>query len=252
MKSFNTKLLIISIILAGIAAYLGYSYLKEIEEASMAEPKLIKIIVAAQNIPGRTKIDSSMIKEIEINEESYLLSSIQDRSEIIGRFTKEEILEGELIPRQRLIQENTEELSLRIKEGKRAISISMSEMSGVGDLIIPGDYVDVYVTLDEYIIDRKTNQTIYPHITKLLLQNIKVLAISKEMLKKEEQRAEIPSKYSVTLAVDSSEGEKLVQAEDLGRIKLALRPLKDKDTHNTPGAIRSDIVPDKGKLIIQK
>ena len=55
MKSFNTKLLIISIILAGVAAYLGYGYLQEIEEASMVKPKLVKIIVAAQNIPGRTE-----------------------------------------------------------------------------------------------------------------------------------------------------------------------------------------------------
>lgn len=252
MKSFNTKLLIISIILAGIAAYLGYGYLKEIEEASMEKPTLVKIIVAAQNIPGRTKIDSSMIKEIEVNEESYLLSSIQDRDKIIGMFTKEEILEGELIPKKRLMEENTEDLSLRIEEGKRAVSISSNEISGVGDLIIPGDYVDVYVTVDEYTVDKKTTRTIYPHITKLLLQNIKVLAISKEMSKSDEQRIETPSKYSITLAVDSSEGEKLIEAEDLGRIKLALRPLIDQSTYDTPGAIRGDIVPDRGKLIIQK
>ena len=176
----------------------------------------------------------------------------QNGKSIIGMFTKEEILEGELIPRERLMEENTEDLSLRIEEGKRAVSISSNEISGVGDLIIAGDYVDVYVTVDEYTVDKKTTRSIYPHITKLLLQNIKVLAISKEMSKGDEKRIETPSKYSVTLAVDSSEGEKLIQAEDLGRIKLALRPLIDQSTYDTPGAIRSDIVPDRGKLIIQK
>lgn len=252
MKGFNMKLLLVSFILAIVTTYLGYSYLKQIEEASIEKPKYIKIIVATSDIPERTEINASMIEEIEVNETSYLLNSIQKKDEIIGKFTKEKILKGELIPKERLMEENAEDLSLRIPEGKRAVSVSINEMSGVGDLIKSGDYVDVYVTVDEYIIDRKTSKTIYPQITKLLLQDIQVLAVSKEMNRVDEQRIEIPVAYAVTLAVNSNQGEKLVHGEDSGRLKLALRPLTDRNIYDTPGTIRFDIVPDKGELTIQK
>lgn len=252
MKGFNMKLLLVSLILAIITTYLGYSYLKKIEDASVNKPKYIKIIVADRDIPARTKIEASMIKEIEVNETSYLLNSLQKKDEILGMFTKEKILKGESIPKERLMDENAEDLSLRIPEGKRAISVSINEMSGVGDLIKPGDYVDVYVTVDEHIVDRKTAKTIYPQITKLLLQDIQVLAVSKEMERVDEQRIDIPVAYAVTLAVNSYQGEKLVHGEDFGRLKLALRPLTDKNIYDTPGTIRLDIVPDKGTLTIQK
>ncbi|MCT4566677.1 MAG: Flp pilus assembly protein CpaB [Maledivibacter sp.] len=251
-NGFNIKLLLISLALAILATYIGYGYLKKIENASLDKPKYIKIIVAARDIPARAKIDSNMIEEIEVNETSYLLNSLQKKDEILGKFTKEKILKGELIPRERLMEEDTEDLSLRIPEGKRAVSISMDEMSGVGDLIRPGDYVDVYVTVDQYIIDKKTSKTIYPQITKLLLQDIEVLAVSKEMKRVDDQRTDIPVAYAVTLGVNAYEGEKLVHGEDFGRLKLALRPLTDKNIYNTPGTIRFDIVPEKGVFTIQK
>lgn len=251
-KRFNMKLLLVSLILAIITTYLGYSYLKKIEDVSVNKLKYIKIIVADRDIPARTKIEASMIKEIEVNETSYLLNSLQKKDEILGKFTKEKILKGELIPRERLMDENTEDLSLRIPDGKRAISVAINEMSGVGDLIKPGDYVDIYITVDEYIVDRKITKTIYPQITKLLLQDIQVLAVSKEMERVDKQRMDIPVAYAVTLAVNSYQGEKLVHGEDFGRLKLALRPLTDKNIYDTPGTIRLDIVPDKNPLTIQK
>lgn len=251
-NSFNMKLLLVSLILAMLATYIGYDYLKEIENTSIDKPKYIKIIVAARDIPARAKIDASMIEEIEVNETSYLLNSLQKKDEILGKFTKGKILKGELIPKERLMEENTEDLSLRIPDGKRAVSVSINEMSGVGDLIRPGDYVDVYVTVDEYIIDRKTSKTVYPQITKLLLQDIEVLAVSKEMERIDEKRTDIPIAYAVTLAVNAYQGEKLVHGEDFGRLKLALRPLTDKKIYNTPGAVRFDIVPEKGTFTIQK
>lgn len=252
MKSFNVKLLLVSLILALITTYVGYSYLKRIEEASVKKPKYIKILVAAEDIPKRTKIEPSMIKEIEVIQESYLLSSIQNKDEIIGMFTKEIILAGEPIPAERLIEENKEDLSLRIPVGKRGISISADEMGGVGDLIKPGDSVDVYVTFDEYVLDGKNTKTLYKQMTKLLLQNIQVLAISKEMERTDDQRLDTPVLYSITLAVNTEEGERLIFGEDSGKIKLALRPLNDKNIYDTSGIIRHDLTPEKGRLTTQK
>lgn len=251
MKSFNIKLIIISLILASLTTYLGYSYIKKLEEES-SNIKYKKILVASVNIPPRTRITSKMIEEIEIIEKSYLLNSLESKQEIVGKYTKGRVLKGEVIPSERLMEDGMEDLSLRISQGKRAISISVDEMSGVGDLIKPSDYVDIYVTVDEMGIDNRNTTTIYPQATKLLLQNIQVLAVSKEMNRTDNQRQESPNRYAVTLEVSPGQGEKLVLGEDLGRLKMALRPLTEQRIFETPGVIRGDLVPDKGRMMIQK
>lgn len=251
MKNFGAKLILISLVLATLTTYLGYTYIKKLEVES-SNIKYKKILVASVDIPSRTKITSKMIKEIEVNEQSYLLNSIDAKEEILGKYSKDRILKGEVIPSERLMEEEKEDLSLRISEGKRAISISVDEMSGVGDLVKPRDYVDIYVTVDEVRVDSRNTTTIYPQISKLLLQNIEVLAISKEMNRTDKQRKESPDRYSVTLAVSPKQGEKLVLGEDLGRLKMALRPLREGKIFETSGAARGDLVPDKGKMTIQK
>lgn len=251
MKNNNKKILIIAVIMALITSFVGYKFLTDIKPSSTNVEEM-KLIVAAEDIPPRTKIEPNMIKEIKVPSESYILDSIQDREKLIGSFTKEQILEGEIIPKQRLIQEDKKDLALRIPDGKRAISISVDEYSGVADLIKPGDNVDVFVTLEEYTIEDERIKIMYPKITKLLLQNLKVLAISQEMNRKDAHRIEIPNRYSITLAVTPDEAEKLVLSENMGVLTIALRPQGDNKLHQTSGTIREDLVPEKGKKVFSK
>lgn len=251
MKNFNKKILIISLILALFSTYLVYKYLKSFEDDSK-RVEYIEIYVANDNIEAREKIDSKMIKKIKVAKDTYMINSLQNIDEIIGMYAKEKILKGEVIPKERLFEHVDEDLSLRIPDGKRAVSILVNEIVGVADLIKPGDYVDTFVTVDEYRIENGNTTTIFPKTTKLILQNTLVLAVSKEQNRKDEIREETPTTYAVTVAVSIDESEKLILAEDTGRLKLALRPLHEKNTFNTNGIIRNDIIPEKGKLIISK
>jgi len=56
----------------------------------------------------------------------------------------------------------------------------------------------------------------------------------------------------VTVAVSAEEGEKLVLGEEMGSIKLALRPFGDDSVYFTPGVVRNDLVTDKGKIVIPR
>lgn len=251
MKNLNKKLLILALIFSTLTTYLVFSYIKGANKVN-SEPEYIKIVVASRDIMPREKITSNMIKEIKVLKESHIINSIQDKNKIIGMYTKERIMKGEVIPQERLFKEGEEYLSFRIPKDRRAVSIAVDEMKGVADLIKPGDYVDVYVTVTEKKIENKYNNVVYPEMTKLLLQNILVLAIGKEQFAKDEDRKEIPDRYSVTLAVSATDAEKLILGEEIGVLKLALRPLKDIKINDTPGAIRNDLVPEKGKVIIEK
>jgi pilus assembly protein CpaB len=120
------------------------------------------------------------------------------------------------------------------------MSIFVNGESGVSDLIKVGDYVDVIVFLPEI---KEAERIVRPDLVKMILQNIEVLAIDKNVYRKETER-EIPPTHLVTLSVPVFEVEKLALAEDIGNIKLALRPLEGDYLHETEGTIWQEIVLD--------
>ena len=74
-------------------------------------------------------------------------------------------------------------------------------------------------------------------MAKIILQNIEILAVDKQLNREEKTNDKAIDKektltnFLVTLSVPTSEIEKLVLAESIGSIKLALRPLKDDNTY---------------------
>lgn len=249
MKSLNKKIFIFALMLALITASLTYNYLNQIKEANTTMETKIILVAAVNILPGQ-KISPNMLKEIEVRKDSYTETGVQNKNEIINKTAKEKILQGETIPSERLIQEDEKGLSYIIPEGKRALSIAINEFSGVADMIKPNDFVDIYVTVSELSINTQDSTIVYPKTSILLLQNIQILAVSKQVLKTDNERTDIPSKYAVTLAVAPSDGEKLVLGEEVGNIKLGLRGVGDDSIYLTPGVIREDLVTEKGKVVI--
>lgn len=231
----NKKIIILAVILSIITTYLIFNYINK-SQGTVKKEEFIEIYVASKNIDANTEIIANMIKKIKVNKESYMTNSIQNINEIVGKYAKDNIYIGEVIPKGRLLNNDEKDLALRIPDGYRAMSILVNEAIAVSDLLKSGDYVDVYVTADE---NKEKN---LPHITKLLLENKLVLAIGKELNRIKGLRVETPQRYTLTLAVTVEEGEKLTLAEDMGRLKLVLRPDKAKDKHKTDGTIRKDLV----------
>lgn len=242
MKNLNKKIILIAIIFSLLTTYLIYNYLKGVKK-SEPEVKYTTIIVAATDIFPRTKITSDMVNEVKVIEGSYLTESVQDKSKIVGMYTKERILMGEVIPQDRIMEESKTDLCINIPENKRAISVAVDQFNGVADLIKPGDYVDVYATVSEVVIDNIE----YSDISKLILQNIQVLAIDKEQLRKDDERNDTPDVYSVTLAVSPSDGQKLVLGSNAGIINLALRPLGEEQEVDTSWVSKESLVIDEAE-----
>jgi|GEM_PF-502853 len=234
MKSTQQKLILIAFLLAVLTASLGFMYLKSLEAAPEVTEK-IGILVAAETIPPRTLIDGSMIKEMEVEDNSLFLNYMGSREDIVGQYSKETIVENEGFYREKLVDESHSELSLRIPENHRALSIGVTGGSGVAHLIKSGDFVDVVVYIGEKEDDDA--EIINPEMAKMFLQRLEVLAIDKQMNREEGNGGtEVPGGFLITLAVPVHQVEVLVLAENVGSIGVALRPLDDEDTPDTPGA----------------
>lgn len=61
-------------------------------------------------------------------------------------------------------------LALQVAPGQRAVAITVDEVVGVGNRVMPGDYVDVFLVL------RKDGQEIDDSKARLLLPHLRVLA----------------------------------------------------------------------------
>ncbi len=250
----SKKIIIIAIILAAVTTYGVYIYLNSIQE-TVSQVNYIEVLVANRNIPAKTKIDKSMVSVEKIAEEYVIKNAVTNMAQITGKYTMERILEGEQILSERLVDPEKINFSYQIPKGKRAVTIKVNDVTGVSDLIKPGDYVDVLVFMEQKEIENNTTTTIYPDITKMFLQDILILSIDKDYGYEEKKTVQAPEEIKerkVTIALAPTDAEKLVLADETGKIHLALRHPEDKAVQETSGAISKDIIPEKGKMVLQK
>lgn len=238
MKSTAQKLILISFILAVIASVTVFLFMQSLK-APKEITKKITVLVATETMPPRTLIDKKMIKEIQVSDDSILANYINDSSKIVGKYTKETIFKDEGFYIDKLLDKDGNELSLKIDSDHRAISISVSGDSGVSDLLKPGDSVDVIA----YIAEKRDGaKVVSPDTAKIILQNIELLAVDKQLNREDKENDKALDKdktltnFLVTLSIPTSDVEKLVLGQSIGSIKLALRPLKDDKTTETKGA----------------
>jgi len=126
-------------------------------------------------------------------------------------------------------------LSAVIPEGYRAMTVKVDDVVGVSGFIMPGSYVDVIA-----VIVSASQQNGEP-ISKIVLQNIKVLASGPKIDSPENQR-EPTSVKAVTLQVTPEQAEKLVLAANEGKLQLVMRNYSDQEDTQTKGANKNSLL----------
>jgi pilus assembly protein CpaB len=104
-------------------------------------------------------------------------------------------------------------LAAILDDGMKAITVRVDEVVGVAGFVLPGDRVDVLLT-------RETEKN--TAFSDLIMQNLKVLAIDQA----NDDRSSKPTvSRTVTLEVATDQAQRLVVAQRVGALTLALRPL---------------------------
>ena len=225
---------ILPIILAVFIAFIGgvftYNWVKkQIGPQKVAlEKETVMIASAGIDMPWGTKIVKDQLKLVPYLKETLPPGYFSDLNQLEGRViilpvkTNEPILETKLAP----ASVTTGGMSAVVKTGKRAIAVKGDKVIGLAGLIRPGNIVDVMVSIED---PRDKKQ-----ITKVILENILVLATGSEIQKNEKGE---PSPVDVfTLEVTPEEGEKLSLGSNEGKLQLALRNAMDTEIILTGGA----------------
>jgi len=181
------------------------------------------IVVATSALRYGTELNKDNLREIDWPEDAIPKGSIQKLEDLLGLKGKTVALSymeiGEPVLRWKVTgpgQRAT--LSAMLGEGRKAVSIRVNEVLGVGGFVLPGDHVDVLLTRTEQTTSgrKKTNNS----YTDILLQNIRILAVDQMA----DDRNDKPAlARTVTVEVDIMDAQKLVLASTVGSLSLTLR-----------------------------
>ncbi|MCJ7492451.1 MAG: Flp pilus assembly protein CpaB [Dehalococcoidia bacterium] len=245
-------LLLLALLFAAVAAILAFVALNRgsdnKDEASAADTKTV--VVAARDIPARTDLESEMLKTIDVPVDSVLSDTYSDPSALVGQTTRYPLVENEQVTALKIgVTEDVKDqgLSSVLPTGMRAFSITISEESSVGGLVLPGDLVDIIAIFDSGLVGVDKAVT--------LLQNVEVLAIAQTAQEAIPPAAETtpdgqaatpvasgtlgerpedvkpnPSARTVTLAVTQDQAQLLALVQAQGDLALSLRSFGDRAT----------------------
>ena len=191
-----------------------------------------KVVVAAKDILSYTIIQENMLKVADIPETEGvdLSSAITEISDIVGKPARVDILTGDVITLRKVYRDiDHAGFTSLIPPDCRAVSIAISDITGVSGFINPGDYVDV-------MLISEVNSNL---VSEVILQNVMLLAIDKDATQADtailndsngkattsiNNRNGSPS--TATLALHMDEIMQLATAAKRGTIYLVLRPFK--------------------------
>jgi len=228
MRNKRFFIVLVGALIFGVLAAVSVS--KYLSSAQAYSKNLNKIAVAKVAIPLGSKIIPEQIMVVQFPKESTPDGAFEAPEKLAGRVAVMNIAAREPITESRLAPEGTAAgLSAIIPEGYRAMTVKVDDAAGISGFIQPGTLVDVVV-----VIDPREGSGMQDPISKIVLQNIKVLANGQNIDKPKDER-EANSVKAVTLQVTPEQAEKLALASSEGKLQLVMRSQIDQGDEQTPG-----------------
>jgi pilus assembly protein CpaB len=247
----RNKRLIIAVLAAVTFGLIAAVSVKQYLLSAQTFSRTNDVVVAKVEIPVGSRVIPEQLTVAQFPADvtpEGALSKIDDK--LIGRVVvttispREPVTETKLAPVGALGG-----LSSVIPEGYRAMTVKVDDVVGVSGFIMPGTLVDIVV-----VIQPPKGTGNEEMISKIVLQNIKVLASGQNIDKPKNDRDVERSVRAVTLQVTPEQAEKLALASSEGKLQLVMRNSVDQADEQTSGANkkslllgeRAMLVPDAG------
>lgn len=271
MKRSNRLVLLIGVFLA-IVAFVGILLLQGGPKTNPSEvPTTANTVIAKTDIPLGTQITADQVEVQVKNLTDRDADAFGDVSQVLGKTVREPVVAGAAITARTLSGGAAGQiLDIQVPEGMRAITVQVDQVTGVGTVIKPGDYVDMVVgfTADKFpVITTNPVDSSFTVVAglnstsvKVLLQGMQVLGTLLPPPPAQDPNAPAPSAGTaltgtqeiVALAVDAQQAEVIKFAQLDGSISLVLRSPKDFIDPATGKPFENGRLPDPTTGIILK
>jgi pilus assembly protein CpaB len=199
---------------------------------AQATPRNMRdVVVAKVEIPLGTQVVAEQLMRVQYPANAVPDGAFDAEQKVVGRVVVQNLSAKEPITDFKLAAEGSAAgLSAVIPEGYRAMTVKVDDVIGVAGFLQPGTMVDVLT-----VIQPNDEGTQRNPISKIVLQNVKVLASGQNMDKPKNER-EAETVRAVTLQVTPEQAEKLGLASVEGKLRLVMRNTADQGDEQTQGA----------------
>ena len=243
----RNKRLIIALLAAITFGLIAAVSVKQYLLSAQAFNRTNDVVVAKVEIPVGSRVIPEQLTIAQFPADVTPVGAISTIDEnLIGRVVvtaispKDPVTESKLAPVGSLGG-----LSSVIPEGYRAMTVKVDDVVGVSGFILPGTLVDVVV-----VIQPPKGTANEEMISKIVLQNIKVLASGQNIDKPKNDREVERSVKAVTLQVTPEQAEKLALASSEGKLQLVMRNSVDQADEKTTGANKKSLLLGERAMIV--
>lgn len=207
------KFMAIAVLLGLGAATVGYYSLTALTAGAAGSPAEHRdVVVTAADLTYGVKLERTMLRVVRYPKDAVPSGAFSTIDSVVGQTSKVFMSAREPVTATKLSSRGGG-LSMLVRPNMRAASVEVNQVSGVSGFVLPGDRVDVLITVDQ-------SHTGENAMTRTLLQSIEVLAAGQ---KTQQQDNKPISVQAVTLLVDPQGAEVLAHAAHEGEIHLVLR-----------------------------
>jgi len=217
MKQNNlAKLLGIALVVAIVATGVFYGLFVNKLSSSTGSGKMV--VVALKPIPAGTVLSEKDVQSMPWPAEQTPTGAFASAPQVVGHTVLEPLTQGEPVLETRLASSGAGGGS-GVPTGMRAVSVHVSDSSGVLAQLAPGQKVDVQVLVTRKLASGE------PQL-RTILEGARVLSVNPQL----EQTSQGFNLPGVTLLTNPADADVLALADSGGRVRLAMRNPLDNTT----------------------
>jgi pilus assembly protein CpaB len=192
----------------------------------------VRVVVATHDLPLGTLLRASDVRLVNYLEHDIPRGVILQTKDATNKVALVSLYSNEPVLLSKLSAPTSlEGFSAIIEPGYRAVSVPITDASGVAGLIQPNSKVDVLFTRTGSLAEAATST---------ILQDVKVISTGKLLATGQVADPRAPKSQVVTLVLTPEDAQKLELAKSQGRISLSLRnPLDNSETKDS-GPVTTD------------
>ncbi len=186
-------ILIAAIAVGCIAAFVVLKYVSGVEDRANEDAQRVPVLVVRADIPqgtpGEQAVEQGWVVEDEIAQEFLPATRITDFDQISGKVALNNLAANQVLVEGMFVDPATAQLSgltQRLEGDHVAYTISVDDISGVAGLLVPGDLVDMFWTVDDSEnVDGETSDVaaesgVFGRNARLLYHQVRILAIGSQ------------------------------------------------------------------------
>ena len=198
------------------------------------QEKQARVVVASRDMPLGTLLRPGDLKQVNYPEKDVPKGVVFQPKDAVNRVLLVPVNSNEPLLLSKLsATTSVEGMSSTIDPGYRAVSVQITDATGVAGLIQANSRVDVLFTRPGTMAEATTS---------IILQNVKVLSTGRLVPSGQTVDTRTPRSPVVTLVLKPEEAQKLELAKNQGRISLSLRNPLDGSQSASTGPMTTEVL----------